>query len=375
MSFGKSKCDELFEIQANTLIDFRTMNGDALHVTQVAFSPNGKLLALALWYGTISLWSVEECKIKCDFKSPFESPGFMTFSSDGTLVVYENGTGLVRVFDTETGEVKNEMRLEWSRKLEFSSNGRLVAAAPVEDGRIELWYTEKREIKHVFPRTWEAPLYDIKLSSNGEVMAVQHPDGCTILWKTGKGIQERTFSGDLSVSPVVFSPNNQVMALVEAEEILFGDETWFRDKHGQASKRISGFSPTLGTFFGCHSTLGIDIVFSRDGKLAALVMMDSKIRLYNTGKGEEEMRVLEGHSKDLSSVAFSPISPLLASASWDHTVILWDTEKGEKLCTLEAHSDVVIDVAFSPNGELVTTVSHGGIVGLWNVSQWMTNKN
>ena len=305
---------------------------------------------------------MEECKSKHIFESP-KYGGFITFLRDSTLVVCDKRTGLVRLLYTGTGEVKNEMQLKFAEftELECSSDGRLVAAA-LGDGSIKLWDTEIGEIKSIFPSTWKATPRSIKLSSDGEVMAVVHSAGCTILWTRGRKVQERMFSGaPSSAQPVVFSPNNQVMALAGRKGIfLIGDEAWFGNEHGQASKRISEFPDFLPS----------GIVFSRDSKLAAFVMPDSEVRLCDTGQ-EKEMRVLKGHSDHVSSVAFSPISPLLASASHDHTVILWDTEKGEKLCTLRAHSYRVTKVGFSPNGELVATASSDGRVGLWNVSQWM----
>ena len=372
VSFGKSKCDELFDIQANTLIDFCTLQGHASGVTRVAFSPNGKLLALASLDRTVSLWSVEERKRKHILESP-GSDQMITFLLDSTLVAWVEAwtknlrSGFVRVWDTGTGKVKNNMEFPLGKrpytKLDCSPDGGFVAAA-LGNGGIELWDTEKRAIKHVFPPV-KATLYEIKVSSNGEVVAVAHSDGCTILRNTGKGFQERMFSGvPWSTQEVYFSPNSQIMALVSHNGILLiGNEAWFGDKHGQASRRISG------------SSLDTDrIAFSWDSKLAALVGRGSEIRLESTVQGEE-MRVLKGHSDRVTSVVFSPISPLLASTSGDHTVILWDTEKGEKLCTLIARSDNVRDVAFSPNGELVVTVSADGIVGLWNVSRWKNGKD
>ena len=365
VSFGKFTFDGSFGIHTNTLIEFCTLQGHGSDARQVVFSPNGNLLAWASGNCTVRLWSVKECKRK----HILGCSGFdvsITFLRDSTLVVCEIITGLVRVWDTETGEVKNRMEIPVRKRslitLNCSPDGSLVAAV-LENDSIELRDTEKGEIKHVFPCTWKASSFRIKLSSNGEVMAVVHSAGCTILRDTGKEYQERMFSSDGPWSQVSFSPNNQVMALANDEGIFFGDETWLGDKHGQASKRIPPSSFDVA-----------DIVFSRDSKLAALVARDSMIRLINTGKGEE-MRVLKGHSEIVYSVAFSPISPLLASASLDHTVILWDTEKGEKLCTIIAHSNRILKVAFSPNGEFVATASDDGTVGLWNVSRWMTNKN
>ena len=42
---------------------------------------------------------------------------------------------------------------------------------------------------------------------------------------------------------------------------------------------------------------------------------------------------------------------LLVTASFDHTIRLWDTESGVCINTLTAHTQPVYSVAFSPNGQ------------------------
>src|SRR5439155_515729 len=73
------------------------------------------------------------------------------------------------------------------------------------------------------------------------------------------------------------------------------------------------------------------------------------------------LQTLEGHS-----VTFSPDGKVVASASYDHTVRLWDAVTGAALQTLERHSTMVWSVAFSPDGKAVASASHGHTVRLWD---------
>src|SRR5438045_5473401 len=72
---------------------------------------------------------------------------------------------------------------------------------------------------------------------------------------------------------------------------------------------------------------------------------------------------LEGHSAYVNAVAFSPDGKLVASASGDRTIRLWDSATGASLQTLEGHSDWV---AFSPDGKLVASASGDRTVRLWD---------
>jgi len=57
------------------------------------------------------------------------------------------------------------------------------------------------------------------------------------------------------------------------------------------------------------------------------------------------------------SIAFSPNGILLASASFDRTVKLWDTTTGQCLWTLEGYIKGVISIACSYNCTLVVSAA------------------
>ncbi|MGH3659882.1 MAG: WD40 repeat domain-containing protein, partial [Micromonosporaceae bacterium] len=86
-------------------------------------------------------------------------------------------------------------------------------------------------------------------------------------------------------------------------------------------------------------------------------------------------RILTGHGDDVSSVAFSPVVRMLATASYDGRAALWDVTTGKYTAVLTGHhDDTVTDdaddvhaVAFSPDGKTLATASDDGTARLWNV--------
>ena len=128
------------------------------------------------------------------------------------------------------------------------------------------------------------------------------------------------------------------------------------------------------------------IKFTPDGKSLITGSRDSWVRVWQpVGETLPEMlgrlaagggkpiiaswstRILAGHGDRVRGIDASQDGTRLASGSGDFTAKVWDAETGENILTLSGHSNYVEAARFHPDGHHVATASRDGTVKYWNI--------
>ncbi|MDM9583671.1 hypothetical protein [Nostoc sp. GT001] len=118
---------------------------------------------------------------------------------------------------------------------------------------------------------------------------------------------------------------------------------------------------------GGHANSVNGVSFSPDGRMLASASNDKTVKLWDTST-RKEIRTLTGHKEAVNGVSFSPNGKMLASASADNTVKLWDISTGQEIKTLTGHREAVNGVSFSPNGKMLASASSDNTVKMWDTS-------
>lgn len=97
-----------------------------------------------------------------------------------------------------------------------------------------------------------------------------------------------------------------------------------------------------------------------DTKMNVLATLEKTLELVR------EKNRLQGHNYSVNSVTFSPNGEIIASASDDGTIKIWNPD-GSVLQTLESEEVEVNQVAFHPDSQVIASGNKNGTIKLWNI--------
>lgn len=116
----------------------------------------------------------------------------------------------------------------------------------------------------------------------------------------------------------------------------------------------------------------ISLAVSADGEcILSGSKTDKTAKLWDLGSGKV-LRVFEGHSNGVTSVAIGAIGRRIATASWDGTIRIWDEESGELIRILNGHAGSVTSMALNSDSRLIASAFSDDSLRLWEAESGKT---
>ena len=410
-------------LQTARVIERFTMGSQGIQ--RAAFSPNGLYLAAVTEDGRVQMWQRPQPITEFSMSGASESPprtsdsssdarGYdLAYSPDGELLATAHGDGTARLWDARTGEQRAELAATLSKRLPgvysvaFSRDGHTLATGG-QDRIVRLWNVDQPQqpaqelIGHrgdildiVFAsaatqiatasadgtvkiwdsatgaelQTWQAhdePVYAVDISPDGRLLATGSQDKTAVIWDVSGSQPEKLqtlFDHTNSISDVSFSPNGACLATASADRTA---KLWDA-KTGQLLLNLPGFGGwvTSVAFDPSEESDTDSNSPSRCGKRLTTSSLDGVVRLWNIGPNHEG-RLFLGHEGPVESAVFSPDGRQAATAGDDGTARLWDVETGRQLLELPQRKKRINRVAYSPDGNVVATASWDGTAELYD---------
>ena len=337
-------------------------------ILSVAFSPNGKLLAMGDTKGEIHLWQVSPPGLLFTFEGHTSWILSITWSPDGKIFASSSYDRSIKLWNAHTGECVKTLtgHDNWVLSVAWSPDGKTIASGG-DDRTIRLWNPHTGEciktlIGHgnwVFSVAW-SPVSAASPQGIGNILASSGDDKTIRLWDVRQGKCLKVLSGHSNwVRSVAWSPVSAASSQ--------GIDTILAS--GSDDQTIKLWNPNTGkclkTLTG-HTYWVSSVAWSPNGQTLASSSHDQTVKLWDISE-EKCLKTLQGHSKWVWSLAWSPDSKTLASGSYDQSVKLWNSRTGQCTRTLQGYTNWVFSVSWSPDGQTLASSSEDRTVKLWDV--------
>jgi WD40 repeat protein len=367
--------------------------------SRVIYSPDGKTLASAGSGPTIRRWDSATAKeLGLESEGHLSAVAAVAISADGKVVA--SGGEDVRLWDPATGKLLRKMAVKGPVTcLAFAPNGKTLASGGL-DRIVSLWDVETGKAIAEF-KPHNNSVRGLAFSGDGKWLASGDSQATIRVWdvKEGKKVQEIDNKSLTENLALVFGPDGQSIICAGA-----WNDTSFLPRKGQTIKiqgkevkldsdfvlNLQGVTMTrkegdyvlqwdvktgkeVRRFGGLRDALR-SVACSADGKLVAAASKDGKICIWDTGTGKDRLYIV-AHPGQASAafvaspcLAFSPDGKTLASASTDHTIRLWDVTTARETGQFRAADSAFSSIAFAPDGKTLISGSADTGVIVWDVS-------
>ncbi|KAJ4714791.1 F-box-like/WD repeat-containing protein [Melia azedarach] len=316
--------------------DVTILEGHTSEVCACAWSPTGSLLASGSGDSTARIWTI----------------------ADGTSRSgAHNGPLNVLVLKHVKGRM-NEKSKDVTT-LDWNGEGTLLATGSY-DGHARIWSTNG-ELRSTLSKH-KGPIFSLKWNKKGDYLLTGSCDKTAIVWDVKAEEWKQQFEFHSGPTLDVDWRNNVSFATSSTDNMIYVCKI--------------GETRPIKTFAGHQGEVNC-VKWDPTGSLLASCSDDISAKIWNM-KQDKYVHDLREHSKEIYTIRWSPTGPgtnnpnqqlVLASASFDSTVKLWDVELGKLLYSLNGHRDPVYSVAFSPNGQYLASGSLDKSMHIWSLKE------
>ncbi|MEI7987853.1 MAG: WD40 repeat domain-containing protein [Chloroflexota bacterium] len=364
-------------------------------VYDVAFSPDGSLLASGSLDGSIRVWKVGDGSVDKVLIAQNQPAGVPT----PIPTIDPNYSPEMKKSIEDAQKIQEENKMPYVFSVAFSPDGQTVAGGYF-DNVIRLWKISDGSLFKTLEGS-KSMVFDVTYSPDGTAIAARSVDGFVRIWQASEGALLKAIDFGYAISTLAISPDGNNLAIGgEAYQVIIkklSDASVVMDQTPHVNRVTSVTYSSDGKLFADASIDGVivtwnladgkvkyifpvmgpiySVAISPDNQILAAATGDNinSIALWNLSDGKVRS-VLKGHTAPASVVAFSADGTMLVSAGEDSSVRLWFVQDGKQLKVLEGQKDVINSAAFSPNGELLATGSLDNTVQFYKMPSGEVDK-
>jgi WD40 repeat protein len=339
----------------------QTLSGHEDVITTLAMSAQSKTLYSVGLDGKFLAWPAQLPLESPLYKLPMPSGEVwaLVLSPNGQSLAVGGKDGMVELWDLST--LERQRRFEGFDGtvdcLDFSADGKLLAAAGWREETAVLWNVETGEVARKI--TGVDKMYSIALSPDAGQLAAgyksnQGPD----VFSLADGMFQQKLAGhDLSVYAVAFSPDGTKIASTSGE--------WTERKPGRVMIHDAVDGAKLAQFDN-HTHAVRSLVFTPDGSKLCSLSQDGILQIYEVQGLRESITLKNG--LDSRPLASSPDGSRIAVGLQNGNINLWNLERREIERRLKGTDDL-FSLEFSKDGSLLFAADGNDFVQIWQLSE------